>query len=138
MEITPHRRSLEGSEKPSKKFLIKFGSKNTNTCLVNTIKAIQNQTQGKASTTKGDVFTVMKEAIKEGNKKLKLELHKDMKELKNDIVREAHIYADEINEKLKKQIMEIQSTPTLALTGMQQITGVAKPSLMLQDQPDVE
>ena len=29
----------------------------------------------------------MKEAIEEGNKKLKLELHKDMKELKNDIVR---------------------------------------------------
>ena len=29
----------------------------------------------------------MKEAIEEGNKKLKLKLHKDMKELKNDIVK---------------------------------------------------
>ena len=59
---------------------------------------------------------MMKEAIEEGNKKLKLELHKDMKELKNDIVKEAHIYADEINEKLKKQMMDIQSTLSLALT----------------------
>jgi hypothetical protein len=33
-----------------------------------------------------------------------------MKELKNDIVREAHIYADEINDKLKKQMLDIQST----------------------------
>ena len=61
----------------------------------------------------------MKNAIAEGNKKPKLELHKDMKELKNDIVKEAHIYADEINEKLKKQMMNVQSTLTLALTGMQ-------------------
>jgi hypothetical protein len=138
LEITPHRRSLEGSEKPSKELLVKFGFKDTNTCLVNTIEAIQNQTQWEVSVTKGDVFTVMKEAIEENNKKLKLELHKDMKELKNDIVRETHIYADEINEKLKKQIMEIQSTLSLALTGMQQITGVVKPNLMLKHQPNVE
>ena len=45
----------------------------------------------------------MKEAIEKGNKKLNLELHKDMKELKNDIVKEAHIYAVEINEKLKNK-----------------------------------
>jgi hypothetical protein len=135
VEITPHRRSLEGSEKPSKELLIKFGFEDTNTCLVNTVEAIQNQTQGEVKVT-NDVLTVMKEAIEEGNKKLKIELHKDMKELKNDIVKEAHLYADEINEKLKKQMMEIQSTLSLALTGMQQITGVVKP--MLKDQPNVE
>ena len=61
-----------------------------------------------------------------------------MKELKNDIVRETHIYADEINEKLKKQMMDIQSTLTLALTSMQQITGVGKSKLLLKDQPNVE
>ena len=138
VEITPHRRSLEGSEKPSKELLAKFGFEDTNTCLINTIEAIQNQTNGEASATKEDVFTMMKEAIEEGNKKLKLELHKDMKELKNDIVKEAHIYADEINEKLKKQMMDIQSTLTLALTGMQQITGVGKSNLLLKDQPNVE
>ena len=135
VEITPHRRSLEGSEKPSKELLIKFGFEDTNTCLVNTVEAIQNQTQGEVKVT-NDVLTVMKEAIEEGNKKLKIELHKDMKELKNDIVKEAHLYADEINEKLKKQMMEIQSTLSLALTGMQQITGVVKP--MLKDQPNVK
>ena len=123
---------------PPKELLIKFGFEDTNTCLVNTIEAIQNQTQGEESATKGVVLTVMKEAIEEGNKKLKLELHKDMKELKDDIVREAHIYADEINERLKKQMMDIQSTLTLALTGMQQITGVVKPNLMLKDQPNVD
>ena len=138
VEITPHRRSIEGIDKPSKELLIKFGFEDTNTCLVNTIEAIQNQTQGEESATKGDVFTVMKEAIEEGNKKLKLELHKDMRELKNDIVREAHIYADEINDKLKKQMLDIQSTLTLALTGMQQITGSVNPNLMLKDQPNVE
>ena len=138
VEITPHRRSLEGSEKPSKELLATFGFEDTNTCLVNTIEAIQNQTQGEGSATKEDVFTVMKEAIEEGNKKLKIELHKEMKELKNDIVREAHIYADEINEKLKKQMLDIQSTLTLALTGMQQITGVGKSNLLLKDQPNME
>ena len=81
---------------------------------------------------------MMKEAIEEGNKKFKLELHKDMKELKNDIVKEAHIYADEINEKLKKQMMDIQSILTLTLTGMQQITGMGKSNLLLKDQPNVE
>ena len=138
VEITPHRRSLEGSERPSKELLAKFGFEDTNTCLVNTIEALQNQTQGEASATKGDVFTVMREAIEEGNKKLKSELHKDMKELKNDIVKEAHIYADELNEKLKKQMLEIQSTLSLALTGMQQITGVNKSNLLLKDHPNVE
>ena len=106
--------------------------------MVNTIEAIENQTKEEASATKEDVFTVIKEAIEEGNKKLKLELHKDIKELKNDIVKEAHIYADEINEKLKKQMMEIQSTLTLALMGMQQITGVGKSNFLLKDQPNVE
>ena len=94
--------STSGSEKPSKKLIAKFGFEDPNTCLVNMVEAIQNQTNGGGSATKEDVFTVMKEAIEEGNKKLKLELHKDMKELKNDIVKEAHIYADELNEKLKK------------------------------------
>ena len=138
VEMIPHRRSLEGSEKPPKDLLVKFGFDDTNTCLVNTIEAIQNQTQGEASATKGDVFTIMKEAIEEGNKKLKIELHKDMKDLKDDIVKEAHIYVDEINEKLKKQMMDIQGTLTLALTGMQQITGAASPTLTLKDRPNME
>ena len=79
----------------------------------------------------------MKEAIEEGNKKLKIELNKEMKVLKEDIVKEAHIYADDINEKLKKQMVDIQTTLTLALTGMQQITGVVNPTLMLT-QPNVD
>jgi hypothetical protein len=82
VEITPHRRSIEGIDKPSKDLLIKFGFEDTNTCLVNIIEAIQNQIQGEENATKGDVLTVMKETIEEGNKKLKLELHKDIKELK--------------------------------------------------------
>jgi hypothetical protein len=138
VEITPHRRNIEGIDKPSKELLIKYGFEDTNTCLVNTIEAIQNQTQGDESATKGDVLTVMKEAIEEGNKKLKLKLHKDMKELKNDIVRETHIYADKINNKLKKQMLDIQSTLTLALIGMQQITGSVNPNIMLKDHPNVE
>ena len=49
VEITPHRRSLEGSEKPSKDLIAKFGFEDPNTCLVNTVGAIQNQTNGRAS-----------------------------------------------------------------------------------------
>ena len=138
VEVTPHHRSLEGSEKPSKKMLAKFGFDDTNTCLVNTIEAIQNQTQGETSTTKSDVFSIMKEAIEEGNKKLKIKLNKEMKVLKEDIVKEAHIYADNINDKLKKQMVDIQTTLALALTGMQQLTGVVNPTLMLQDPPNVD
>ena len=110
VEVTPHRRSLEGSERPPKELLVKFGFEDTNTCLVNTIEAIQNQEQGETSATKSDVFSIMKEAIEEGNKKLKIELNKEMKVLKEDIVKEAHIYADDINDKLKKQMVDIQTT----------------------------
>lgn len=98
VEITPHRQSLEGNDKPFKKLLIKFGFEDTNTCLVNTIEAIQNQIQEDASTTNGDDFTIMKEAIEEDNKKFKLEIKKDMKKLNDDILKEAYIYADEIND----------------------------------------
>jgi len=138
VEVTPHRRSLEGSEKPPKALLEKLGFNDTNTCLVNTIEAIQNQSQGETSATKSDVFSIMKEAIEEGNKKLKIELNKEMKVLKEDIVKEAHIYADNINEKLKQQMVDIQTTLALALTGMQQLTGVVNPTRMLQDQPNVD
>ena len=138
VEITPHRRSLDGIDKPSKDLLVKFGFEDTNTCLVNTIEAIQNQNQGEKNATKSEVFTIMKEAIEEGNKKLKLELHEEMKVLKEDIVKEAHNYVDDINEKLKKQMLDIQSTLTMALTGMQQITGLVNPNLMIKDLPNVD
>ena len=51
VEITPHWRSLEGSEKPCKELLAKFGFEDPNMCLVNTVEAIQNQTFGEASIT---------------------------------------------------------------------------------------
>ena len=138
VEVAPHRRSLEGSEKPPKALLEKFGFNDTNTCLVDTIEAIQNQSQGETSATKSDVLSIMKEAIEEGNKKLKIELNKEMKVLKDDIVKEAHIYADNINDKLKQQMVDIQTTLALALTGMQQLTGVVNPTRMLQDHPNVD
>ena len=53
-------------------------------------------------------------------------------------MRETHIYADKINDKLKKQMLDIQSTLTLALIGMQQITGSVNPNIMLKDHPNVE
>ena len=95
---------------------------------MNTIEAIQNQSQGETSATKSAVFSVMKEAIEEGNKNLKIELNKEMKVLKDDIVNEAHIYADNINDKIKQQMVDIQTTLALALTGMQQLTGVVNPT----------
>ena len=98
--------------------------------------AIQNQREKNA--TKTDVSTIMREAIEEANKKIKLELHEEMKILNEDIVKDAHMYVDDINVKLKKQMLDIQSTLTLALTGMQQITGLASPSLMLKDLSNVE
>jgi len=136
VEFAPHRRSLEGNEKPTKEMIIKFGFEDTNIALVNTVEALQNQ--GEPSATKEDIFTIMNEAIEKGNKKLKQELHKEMEHLKQDIVKEAHIYADDINEKLKKQMLDIQSTLTLALTDMQQITGLVNPPLMLKDQSNAE
>ena len=99
---------------------------------------VATQNQGEKNATKTDVSTIMREAIEEANKKLKLELHEEMKILNEDIVKDAHMYVDDINVKLKKQMLDIQSTLTLALTGMQQITGLASPSLMLKDLSNVE
>ena len=118
--------------------LVKFRIEDTNTCLVNTIEAIQYQNQCENNATKSKVFTIMNEAIEECNKKIKLELHEKMKVLKDDILKEAHIYLDNINKKLKKQMLEIQSTLILALTGMQKITGLASPNLMLKVLSNVE
>ena len=104
MEIIAFRRSLKGSDKPSEDLLVKFGFEDTNTCLVNTIGAIKNQNQGENNATKSGVLTIMKEAIK---KKLKLELHKEMNVLTDNMVKEAHIYVDNIDKKLKKQMLDI-------------------------------
>ena len=68
--MTPHRRKLEGNKNPPKELLVKFGFKDTNTYLINTIETIQNQNQGEARATNGDVFTIMKEEIEEGKKKI--------------------------------------------------------------------
>ena len=75
----------------------------------------------------------MKKAIDESNKKLK-----NMKMLKDDIVKEVYNYADEINDKLKKQMLDIQSTLTLALIEMQQITDFVAWSLLLNDKVNVD
>ena len=139
VEITSHRRSLEESDKPPKDLFIKLGFEDTNKCLVDTFVAIQNQDQGERNATKTEVTTIMREAIEEGNKKLNLELHEEMKILKEDIVKEAYMYVDDINVKLKKQMLDIQSTLALTLTGMQQITGsMTNPSLMEKDLSNVQ
>jgi len=96
VEFTPHRKNLEGSEKPIKDMIEKFGFEDTNVALVNTVEALQNQTQGTPSATKEDIVTIMNEAIENGNIKLKQEIHMEMENLKQEIVKEAHLYADDI------------------------------------------
>lgn len=80
----------------------------------------------------------MKEAIEESNKKIQTWISQRHEKPKRWYSKEAYIYADEITDKIKKQMMNILSTLTLVLTGIQQITDVVKSNLVLKNQSNVD
>ena len=131
VEFKPHWKSLEGTIPPSENKLRKYGYLDTNTALVNTVETLNNQAHAQSSITKEDIETIVgnivEEAVEKGGKKLRKELQKERKEemvaFETTIVKAANIYGTNLREDVKKQIRDIQMNLSLALKGLQQLTG---------------
>jgi hypothetical protein len=105
VRFNPHPRSLDGSATPSEETLKEFGFNDMNTALASTVEALENATPTpKRAGTKEDITTMLKDAIAEGNQTLKRELKVDMKNLKEDILTEAHTYIDIMTQDLRSKI----------------------------------
>ena len=133
VEFKPHWKSLEGTIPSSEDTLRKYGYLDTNIALVNTIETLNNQAQAQAqaSITKEDiesiVGSIVEEAVEKGGKKLREEIQKErqveMAAFETTIVKAANAYATNLHEDVKKQIRDIQTNLSLALKGLQQLTG---------------
>ena len=93
----PYTISLEGNEPPTKEMIEKLDFRNTNIALVNTTKVQQNQTQEESKCNLGGCLNNNKWCHKEKHQKIKVEIHKKMKHLKQAIIKVVHLYMDDIN-----------------------------------------
>jgi hypothetical protein len=86
--FNPHPRSLDGIAAPSEEVLQEWGFKDLNTALAGTVEALKNATTAPKQrlAAKGEILTLVKEAIAEGTQTLKLELKADMQTLREDIL----------------------------------------------------
>ena len=113
VEFTPHPKSLDGVNAPSKEELVRLGFTDVSTALANTITALENGPQ-QASSNK-DLNKMVEEAVKKGTD----EIRKEMVSLKSEIVQEAKVYADHVqmeankNSKLQMKLLQNQMKKTL-------------------------
>ena len=107
IRFNPHPRSLDRIVAPSKELLRKWGFKDLNTALASTVEALENATTTtpkQRTTTKGEISTLIKEAIAAGVQTLKQEIRADMQTMKEDILAESHIYIDIVTQDLRSKI----------------------------------
>jgi hypothetical protein len=100
IEFTPHPRSLEGTSPPSEEEIKKFGFCDNNQALVDTLEAVQNAPTSNSSVTKEDIVAIVEGAVENGNKRLKMEMHKEMDSLKETMVEQANSYAEQLIDNL--------------------------------------
>jgi hypothetical protein len=106
VRFNPHPRSLDGTAAPSEEALQEWGFKDLNTALAGTVEALENATTApkQRPTAKGEISTLVKEAIAAGTQTLKLELKADMQTLREDILAESHTYIDIMTQDLRSKI----------------------------------
>jgi hypothetical protein len=113
VEFTPHPKSLDGINAPSKEELVRLGFSDVNTALANTIQALENGPH--QNVTNKDLNKMVEAAVKKGTD----EIRKEMVSLKGEIVQEAKVYADHVqaesnkNSKLQMQLLQRQMKITL-------------------------
>lgn len=113
VEFTPHPKSLDGINAPSKEELVRLGFSDVNTALANTIQALENGPH--QNITNKDLNKMVEAAVKKGTD----EIRKEMVNLKGEIVQEAKVYADHVqaesnkNSKLQIQLLQRQMKITL-------------------------
>jgi hypothetical protein len=103
-----HPQSLDGTAAPSEEALQEWGFKDLNTALAGTVEALENATTTpkQRPAAKGEILTLVKEAIAAGTQTLKLELKADMHTLREDILAESHTYTDIMTQDLRSKIEE--------------------------------
>jgi hypothetical protein len=106
VRFNPHPRSLDGTAPPPEDTLREWGFRDVNTALVSTVEALENATTApkQKTGTKDEMSSMLKEAIAEGNLALKQELRADMKNLREDVLAEAHTYTDIMTQDLRSKI----------------------------------
>ena len=97
VRFNPHPRSLDGIAAPTKEMLRDWGFHDLNTALASTMEALENATDTTSKqrpTTKGEISTMVQDAIAARAQTLKQEIKVDMQTMKEDILAESHIYID--------------------------------------------
>jgi hypothetical protein len=122
IEFTPHPRSLEGTAPPTEEDIKKFGFCDNNQALVDTLEAVQNAPAPSSSVTKEDIVAIVEGAIENGNKRLKMEMHKEMDSLKETMVEQANTYAEQLTDNLKTELEDVKNALEIALAGLRNKT----------------
>ena len=107
VRFNPHPRSLDGIAAPSEEKLREWGFHDLNTALANTVEAMENATVAapkQRPTTKGELSTMVQDAIAAGAQTLKQEIKADMQTMKEDILAESHTYTDIVTQDLRSRI----------------------------------
>ena len=107
MRFNPHPRSLDRTAATIEEMLCEWGFHDLNTALANTMEALENATTAppkQRTTTKGEISTMVKNAIAAGAQTLKQEIRADMQTMKEDILAESHIYTDIMTQDLRGKI----------------------------------
>ena len=105
--FNPHPRSLDGTATPTEEMLCEWGFHDLNTTLANTVEAMENATTTtpkQKTTTKGEISTMVKDAIAAGAQTFKHEIKADMQVMKEDILAESHTYTDIMTQDLRSRI----------------------------------
>jgi hypothetical protein len=122
IEFTPHPRSLEGTAPPTEEDIKKFGFCDNNQALVDTLEAVQNAPAPSSSVTKEDIVAIVEGVVENGNKRLKMEMHKEMDSLKETMVKQANTYAEQLTDNLKTELEDVKNALEIALVGLRNIT----------------
>jgi NCAIR mutase (PurE)-related protein len=120
--FTPHPRSLEGTVPPTEEDIKKFGFCDNNQALVDTLEAVQNALAPSSSITKEDIVAIVEGVVENGNKRLKMEMHKEMDSLKETMVKQANTYAEQLTDNLKTELEDVKNALEIALVGLRNIT----------------
>lgn len=101
---------MDGSAKPDKLTLKKFGFLDVNNSLANTVAAIQNAPgPSKSALLKDGITSLVEDVISKENNKLRREFKADLNTVKNDICVKAQLYADKIDSELRGALANLDS-----------------------------
>ena len=114
IRFNPHPRSLDKTATPSEEMLHKWGFQDLNTALASMVEALENATAAtpkQRTSTKGEISTLVKDAIAVGAQTLKEELKANMQTMRDDILAESHtdIVTQDLRSKIKGQFDTIDN-----------------------------